>query len=103
MEQRTIKRALISVYHKDGIDKIAERLVGAGVELLSTGGTYDYIESLGLPVRGVEDVTGYPSILGGRVKTLHPKVFGGILHRRDNDNDSRQINEYDIPSIDLVI
>jgi phosphoribosylaminoimidazolecarboxamide formyltransferase/IMP cyclohydrolase len=103
MEQRAIKRALISVYHKDGIDKIAKKLVEEGVELLSTGGTYDYIESLGLPVRSVEDVTGYPSILGGRVKTLHPKIFGGILSRRDLKSDNEQIGEYNIPSIDLVI
>ncbi|MDD4058300.1 MAG: bifunctional phosphoribosylaminoimidazolecarboxamide formyltransferase/IMP cyclohydrolase [Bacteroidales bacterium] len=103
MEQREIKRALISVYHKDGIDKIAKRLVELGAELLSTGGTYDYIQSLGLPVRAVEEVTGYPSILGGRVKTLHPKVFGGILHRRELNSDTEQIEEYQIPAIDLVI
>lgn len=103
MEQRTIKRALISVYHKDGIEEIARKLVSGGTELLSTGGTYDFFKGLGLPVKTVEDVTGYPSILGGRVKTLHPKVFGGILHRRENEIDIRQIGEYDIPGIDLVI
>jgi phosphoribosylaminoimidazolecarboxamide formyltransferase/IMP cyclohydrolase len=103
MDQRTIKRALISVYHKDGIDKIATRLAELGAELLSTGGTYDYIKSIGLPVKSVEEVTGYPSILGGRVKTLHPKVFGGILNRRELESDNRQIEEYEIPAIDLVI
>jgi len=103
MEQRTIKRALISVYHKDGIEEIARKLVSGGTELLSTGGTYDFFKGLGLPVKTVEEVTGYPSILGGRVKTLHPKVFGGILHRRENETDIRQIGEYDIPGIDLVI
>ncbi|NCC46535.1 MAG: bifunctional phosphoribosylaminoimidazolecarboxamide formyltransferase/IMP cyclohydrolase [Bacteroidia bacterium] len=100
---RQIKRALISVYHKDGIDKIATKLNMLGVEILSTGGTCDFIRDLGIPVTPVEDITSYPSILGGRVKTLHPKVFGGILSRRDNPDDQSQLIEYDIPAIDLVI
>jgi phosphoribosylaminoimidazolecarboxamide formyltransferase/IMP cyclohydrolase len=103
MEMRQIKRALISVYHKDGIDKIATKLNMLGVEILSTGGTCDFIRDLGIPVTPVEDITSYPSILGGRVKTLHPKVFGGILSRRDNPDDQSQLIEYDIPAIDLVI
>ncbi|MBR5856752.1 MAG: bifunctional phosphoribosylaminoimidazolecarboxamide formyltransferase/IMP cyclohydrolase PurH, partial [Bacteroidales bacterium] len=74
---REIKRALISVYYKDGLDDIVKELAKGGVEILSTGGTYDFIQKLGVPVKSVESVTGYPSILGGRVKTLHPKVFGG--------------------------
>ncbi len=101
---KEIKRALISVYYKDGgLDEIVKELAKNGVEILSTGGTYDFIEKLGVPVQTVESVTGYPSILGGRVKTLHPKVFGGILNRRENTTDQQQIAEYDIPSIDLVI
>lgn len=100
---KTIKRALISVYYKDGLEEIVKELARNGVEILSTGGTYDFIQSLSIPVKTVESVTGYPSILGGRVKTLHPKVFGGILNRRDNTTDQNQIAEYDIPSIDLVI
>ena len=103
MEKRQIKRALISVYHKDGIDKIAHLLHNSGAEILSTGGTCDFIRDLGIPVTPVEDITSYPSILGGRVKTLHPKVFGGILSRRDNPLDQSQLAEYDIPQIDLVI
>ena len=78
METRKIKRALVSVFHKDGLEEILRTLHAEGVELLSTGGTQSFIESLGIPCRKVEDVTTYPSILGGRVKTLHPKVFGGI-------------------------
>ncbi len=100
---KEIKRALISVYYKDGLEEIVRELAGNGIEILSTGGTFDFIQSLGVPVKTVESVTGYPSILGGRVKTLHPKVFGGILNRRDNTTDQSQIAEYDIPSIDLVI
>ncbi len=102
-EIRKIRKALISVYYKDGIDQIAKTLVECGTELISTGGTYDYITSLGLPCAKVEDLTGYPSILGGRVKTLHPKVFGGILYRRDNETDLEQCSQYDIPPVDLVI
>ncbi|MCE1199073.1 MAG: bifunctional phosphoribosylaminoimidazolecarboxamide formyltransferase/IMP cyclohydrolase [Marinilabiliales bacterium] len=100
---KNIKSALISVYYKDGLEQIVKELHQSGVVLLSTGGTKQFIESLGIPVTAVEELTGYPSILGGRVKTLHPKVFGGILTRRDNTGDKSQIAEYAIPEIDLVI
>lgn len=100
---KKIKSALISVYYKDGLDEIVDILAGAGVEIYSTGGTLSFIEGLGHKVRSVESLTGYPSILGGRVKTLHPKVFGGILARRDNATDREQLAQYDIPEIDLVI
>ncbi len=103
MEKRTIKRALISVYHKEGIDVIAKQLSDLKIEILSTGGTYDFLKGLGVPVRAVEEITSYPSILGGRVKTLHPKVFGGILSRRENQTDLEQLKEYDIPEVALVI
>jgi phosphoribosylaminoimidazolecarboxamide formyltransferase/IMP cyclohydrolase len=102
-DSKRIKTALISVYHKDGLDAIVKKLHEEGVELLSTGGTQRFILGLGVPCRAVEDVTGYPSILGGRVKTLHPKVFGGILGRRDDVDDRAQMVEYDIEDIDLVI
>ncbi len=102
-ETRKIKRALVSVYHKDGLDEILRTLHKLGVELLSTGGTQAFIESLGIPCQKVEDVTTYPSILGGRVKTLHPKIFGGILGRRELEGDRQQMAQYDIPDIDLVI
>lgn len=100
---RNIKRALVSVFHKDGLEEILRTLHSEGVELLSTGGTQSFIESLGIPCQKVEDLTSYPSILGGRVKTLHPKVFGGILGRRENEGDQEQMKQYDIPCIDLVI
>lgn len=100
---KKIKRALVSVFHKDGLDEILVSLNKQGVSLLSTGGTKKFIEGLGLPCESVESVTGYPSILGGRVKTLHPKVFGGILARRDNEDDNAHCKEYEIPEIDLVI
>ncbi len=103
MDKKKIKRALVSVYHKDKLDLIIRKLHADGVEFLSTGGTQSFIESLDIPCQAVEDLTGYPSILGGRVKTLHPKVFGGILTRRDNEQDKSQIEEYEIPEIDLVI
>jgi phosphoribosylaminoimidazolecarboxamide formyltransferase/IMP cyclohydrolase len=103
MEKKRIKRALVSVYHKDKLDVIIKKLHDEGVEFISTGGTQSFIESLDIPCSAVEDLTGYPSILGGRVKTLHPKVFGGILTRRDLEQDNAQITEYDIPEIDLVI
>lgn len=103
MDNRTIKRALISVYHKEGIDIIAKQLNELGVEILSTGGTYDFLTDLGIPVTTVEHITSYPSILGGRVKTLHPKVFGGILARRSHSEDIAHLAEYGIPEIDLVI
>lgn len=98
-----IKTALVSVYHKDGLDDILKALAADGVRFISTGGTATFIESLGLKCTTVESITGYPSILGGRVKTLHPKVFGGILSRRDNDGDTLQSTQYEIPEIDLVI
>ena len=103
MANKKIKRALISVYHKDNLDTIIKKLHADGVEFLSTGGTKSFIESLDIPCQAVEDLTAYPSILGGRVKTLHPKVFGGILCRRDNEGDNAQIAQYEIPEIDLVI
>jgi phosphoribosylaminoimidazolecarboxamide formyltransferase/IMP cyclohydrolase len=102
-EQKAIKSALISVYHKDGLDEILKKLAEASVVFYSTGGTKDFIESLGYECTPVESLTGYPSILGGRVKTLHPKVFGGILSRRDNASDRQQTVQYGIPEIDLVI
>jgi len=100
---KVIKTALVSVYHKDGLDEILSKLYEKGVSFLSTGGTQKFIESLGFPCKAVENLTGYPSILGGRVKTLHPKVFGGILARRDEEKDQQQCAEYEIPAIDLVI
>lgn len=100
---KRMKRALVSVYHKEGLDEILKKLHSEGVSFVSTGGTQTFIESLGIPCDAVEDLTGYPSILGGRVKTLHPKVFGGILTRRENEGDKAQIIEYEIPEIDLVI
>lgn len=100
---KRIKTALVSVYHKEGLEEIITKLYEEGVEFLSTGGTRQFIESLGFPCKAVEDITGYPSILGGRVKTLHPKVFGGILCRRSVEQDMQQINKYEIPGIDLVI
>ena len=102
-ETRKIQRALVSVFHKDGLEEILRTLTAQGVELLSTGGTQTFIESLGIPCQKVEDVTTYPSILGGRVKTLHPKVFGGILGRRELECDQQQMKQYEIPAIDLVI
>ena len=100
---KQIKTALISVFHKDGLDDLLKKLHAEGVKFLSTGGTQEFIESLGYDCQKVEDVTSYPSILGGRVKTLHPKIFGGILARRDNESDHKQMAKYDIPAIDLVI
>ena len=102
-ETKKIKTALISVFHKDGLEDLLKKLNEEGVKFLSTGGTQSFIESLGYECQKVEDVTTYPSILGGRVKTLHPKVFGGILARRDNEGDQKQVEEYEIPAIDLVI
>ena len=103
VDTKEIKTALISVFHKDGLEDILKKLNEEGVKLLSTGGTQQFIESLGYECQKVEDVTTYPSILGGRVKTLHPKVFGGILARRDFENDQKEMAEYEIPTIDLVI
>ena len=102
-ETKQIKTALISVFHKDGLDELLKKLNEAGVKFLSTGGTQKFIESLGYECQKVEEVTSYPSILGGRVKTLHPKIFGGILARRENVGDLAQMEEYAIPAIDLVI
>jgi phosphoribosylaminoimidazolecarboxamide formyltransferase/IMP cyclohydrolase len=101
--QKRIQSALISVFHKDGLEPLVRELDRLGVHLYSTGGTQEFIQKSGLPVTPVEDLTTYPSILGGRVKTLHPKVFGGILGRRDLATDVAQLEEYDIPPIDLVI
>lgn len=103
MKEKRIKNALISVFDKTGLDSIVKKLNDLGVTIYSTGGTEKFINDLGVSVEKVEDLTGYPSILGGRVKTLHPKVFGGILNRRENFDDQNQIAEYEIPNLDLVI
>ncbi|WPR72564.1 bifunctional phosphoribosylaminoimidazolecarboxamide formyltransferase/IMP cyclohydrolase [Flavobacterium sp. NG2] len=100
---KTIQSALISVFSKDGLEPIVRQLHSQNVTIYSTGGTEDFIKNLGIPVVPVEDVTSYPSILGGRVKTLHPKVFGGILNRQDHEGDIQQMEEFNIPQIDLVI
>lgn len=100
---KTAKSALISVFHKDGLVPIVQKLNELNITIYSTGGTESFIKDLGINVVPVEDLTSYPSILGGRVKTLHPKVFGGILTRRDNDSDVQQIAEFEIPEIDIVI
>ncbi len=100
---RKITSALISVFHKDGLEPIVKTLHEQGVSIYSTGGTQTFIEGLNIPCTAVEDVTSYPSILGGRVKTLHPKVFGGILARRDFEDDQKHVSEYEIPLFDLVI
>ena len=102
-KQKKATSALISVFHKDGLAPIAKKLDALGITIYSTGGTEKFISELGISVVPVEDLTSYPSILGGRVKTLHPKVFGGILSRRENDNDVSQLKEYAIPEIDIVI
>lgn len=102
-ESKRIRTALVSVFHKDGLEDLLRKLNEEGVKFLSTGGTQAFIESLGYECQAVESVTTYPSILGGRVKTLHPKVFGGILARRDNEGDRKQMAEYEIPEIDLVV
>lgn len=100
---KTAKSVLISVFHKDGLAPIVQKLNELDVTIYSTGGTEKFIKELGIEVVPVEDLTSYPSILGGRVKTLHPKVFGGILTRRDNESDISQISEYNIPELDIVI
>ncbi|MCK5678523.1 MAG: bifunctional phosphoribosylaminoimidazolecarboxamide formyltransferase/IMP cyclohydrolase PurH, partial [Flavobacteriaceae bacterium] len=97
------KSALISVFHKDGLEPIVKKLNTIGITIYSTGGTEKFIKNLGINVIPVEDLTSYPSILGGRVKTLHPKVFGGILSRRENDEDIKQLQQYEIPEMDIVI
>src|SRR5690554_893347 len=100
---KKIQSALISVFDKNGLEPIVKELHKNNVTIYSTGGTEDFIRNLDIPVVPVEDVTSYPSILGGRVKTLHPKVFGGILNRKDNQKDQEQLKEFDIPSFDLVM
>ena len=100
---KTIKSALISVFHKDGLEPLVKKLNDLNVTIYSTGGTENFIKELGIDVIPVEEVTSYPSILGGRVKTLHPKVFGGILNRQDHKGDVAEMTEYNIPQIDLVI
>ncbi len=95
--------ALISVFHKDGLDPLLKKLDEKGYKFLSTGGTRKHMEGIGYQVEAVEELTGYPSILGGRVKTLHPKVFGGILGRRDNETDRSEMSEYEIPNIDVIV
>lgn len=100
---KKISAALVSVFHKEGLEPILKKLHELGITLISTGGTQTYIEQLGLPAVSVESLTGYPSILGGRVKTLHPKVLGGILARRDHEQDQKEVAQFEIPSIDLVI
>lgn len=100
---RKIKSALVSVFYKDKLDLISKKLEEHNISVFSTGGTRKFIQEQGISVNSVEDLTSYPSILGGRVKTLHPKVFGGILARRDVDSDLEQLKEYDIPQFDLVI
>ena len=101
--KKSIKSALISVFSKDGLEPIVKQLDTLGVKIYSTGGTETFIKNLGIDVIPVEEVTSYPSILGGRVKTLHPKVFGGILNRQHNESDVAELQEYSIPQIDLVI
>jgi phosphoribosylaminoimidazolecarboxamide formyltransferase/IMP cyclohydrolase len=103
VRDKVIKNALISVFHKDGLEPIVKQLIKHGINVYSTGGTQTYLEQYDMQVFPVEELTTYPSILGGRVKTLHPKVFGGILSRRENEYDTLQLEEYDIPEIDLVI
>ena len=102
-EKRVLKNALISVFHKDGLAPIVKKLDDLGVVIYSTGGTQSFIEKQGVNVKRVEDLTTYPSILGGRVKTLHPNVFGGILSRRELKSDKEQLEKYNIPEFDLVI
>lgn len=100
---KKIKNALISVFCKDNLQPVIHRLHELGIKIFSTGGTQEFIEKLGVPVTSVESLTSYPSILGGRVKTLHPKIFGGILSRRELQGDTDQLDEYEIPEIDLVV
>ncbi|PLW93586.1 MAG: bifunctional phosphoribosylaminoimidazolecarboxamide formyltransferase/IMP cyclohydrolase PurH [Marinilabiliales bacterium] len=100
---KKIKNALISVYYKEGLEKVLTKLNDLGIQMYSTGGTYDFIKQQGFEATTIESVTSYPSILGGRVKTLHPKVFGGILARRDNPGDQQHVSAYELPLFDLVI
>ncbi len=103
MREKKIRSALLSVYHKEGLAEIVKKLDRLGVKIISTGGTHKYISDLGIKADRVEDITTYPSILGGRVKTLHPKIFGGILARKDNKSDLEQLSEFEIPPIDLIV
>ena len=103
MNQKKIKTALISVFDKTGLEPLIEILVANGVQLYSTGGTEKFIRDLGHSVNAVEDLTGYPSILGGRVKTLHPKVFGGILNRSHVESDQSELEQFEIPALDLIV
>ncbi|MCL2727247.1 MAG: bifunctional phosphoribosylaminoimidazolecarboxamide formyltransferase/IMP cyclohydrolase [Bacteroidales bacterium] len=102
-DPKSIKRALVSVYYKNGLDPVLLTLRDLNVEIFSTGGTLDYIANMGVPVTAVEELTNYPAILGGRVKTLHPKIFGGILARRNHEHDLEELSTYSIPPFDLVI
>lgn len=101
--KKQIKSALVSVFHKDGLEPVAEKLKELDIEIFSTGGTARFLKKQGLSVTEIEDLTGFPSVLGGRVKTLHPKVFGGILNRRDNEDDQKEMRDFEFPEIDLVI
>ncbi len=101
--ERKIKQALISVFNKDGLDEIIKLLHSHGVKIISTGGTAEFIQKLDIPVTTVEEVTSFPSVFGGRVKTLQPQIFGGILNRRDNTDDQKEKKEHNIEDIDLVI
>ena len=103
MDTKKISTALISVYDKTGLEDVVSHLNKNGVLIYSTGGTYDFIKKLGIPVVSVSSLTDFPEILGGRVKTLHPKIFGGILNQRDSKSDQKEIKKHDIPHIDLVI
>ena len=103
MSKKKIKTALISVFDKTGLEPLINILVDQGVELYSTGGTERFIRNLGYDVNTVEDLTGYPAILGGRVKTLHPKVFGGILNRSQVESDQSELQEFEIPALDLIV
>src|SRR6201995_1905152 len=101
--QKKIQSALISVFYKDGLVSLAKKLQELGIKIYSTGGTQKVLEENNIPCIPVESLTTYPSILGGRVKTLHPVVFGGILGRRDNETDLQEMKQYNIPELDLVI
>lgn len=103
MEEKTIKTALISVYHKDLLDEILQKMAELNITIISTGGTKEFIEESGYKVTAVEELTHYPSILGGRVKTLHPKIFGGILGRMNHSGDLKELEQYEIPPVDLVV
>src|SRR6185295_10000986 len=102
MSDRKIKAALVSVYKKEGLEPIVRKLHELNVQLISTGGTESFIKSLNIPVTAVDTLTRFPEILGGRVKTLHPEIFGGILGRRERSDDVKQMQEHQIPEIDLV-